>query len=88
MGEIGWMVAQGVLVLVFFPLLPPVAHMAVLPISKQTAVALSTINAGTEAPLQIVLTLWLVMRGLVRPWGEEVSVVTWEEDRLGSSRPS
>ena len=86
LGEIGGMVAQGVLVLVFFPLLPPVAHMAVLPISKQTAVALSTINAGTEAPLQIVLTLWLVMRGLVRPWGEEVSVVTWEEDRLGSSQ--
>ena len=79
------MLAQGVLILIFFPLLPPVAHMGILPVSKQTAVALSTINAGTEAPLQIVLTLWLVMRGLVRPWGEEVSVVTWEEDRLGKN---
>ena len=56
--------------------------MGVLTIDKKTAVALSTINAGTEAPLQMVLTLWLVMRGLVRPWGDEVSVVTWEEDRL------
>ena len=82
LGEIGRMLAQGVLLLIFFPLLPPVAHMGVLPIDKKTAVALSTINAGTEAPLQIVLTLWLVMRGLVRPWGDEVSVVTWEEDRL------
>ena len=80
--EIGGMLAQGVLILIFFPLLPPVAHMGILPVSKQTAVALSTINAGTEAPLQIILTLWLVMRGLVRPWGEEVSVLTWEEDRL------
>ena len=56
--------------------------MGVLPIDKKTAVALYTMNAGTEAPLQMVLTLWLVMRGLVRPWGDEVSVVTWEEDRL------
>ena len=82
LGEIGAKVAQGVFLLIFFPILPPVAHMGVLPVNKQTAVALSTINAGTEAPLQIVLTLWLVMRGLVRPWGDEVSVLTWEEDRL------
>ena len=76
------MLAQGVLALIFFPLLPPVAHMGVLPVNKQIAVAVSTINAGTEAPLQIVLTLWLVMRGLLRPWGKEVSIVTWEEDRF------
>ena len=73
--------AQGLLMFIFFPLIPPLAHMALLPVSKKTAVCLSTINAGTEAPLQIVFTLWLVMRGLVRPWGEEVIVLTWEEDR-------
>ena len=81
LGEVAGLVAQGLLMFIFFPLIPPLAHMALLPVSKKTAVCLSTINAGTEAPLQIVFTLWLVMRGLVRPWGEDVTVLTWEEDR-------
>ena len=65
LGEVAGLVAQGLLMFIFFPLIPPLAHMALLPVSKKTAVCLSTINAGTEAPLQIVFTLWLVMRGLV-----------------------
>ena len=84
---------QGLLLLLLFPLLPPAAHLEslgcpVLPVTSETACMLSVVTTGVEAPLQILLTLWLVMRGVIQsPFVQDLQVVTWSVDRFGNPFP-
>ena len=86
-------ISRTFLSLLFYPFLHILSHIRLLMDNPQKqkllAEELSLIFISVEAPLQIMYTFWLIMRGLVvSPLSsEELSLVSWSEDRFGNPIP-
>ena len=88
-----------------FPFVPILAHMQLLMGSndaadqavlhshtadkEETARELALIFVAVEAPLQILFTSWLILRGIVRsPFNfDEAEIISWATDKFGNPIP-
>ena len=81
------MITKSLLRLIFYPFLHIFYHIRLLIDNdgkhQQLGEELSLIFITTEAPLQIMLTLWLILRGLVLfPLdSDDMRAVSWSSDR-------
>ena len=81
------MISKSLLRLIFYPFLHIFYHIRLLIDNdgkyQQLGEELSLIFITTEAPLQIMLTLWLILRGLVLfPLdSDDMRAVSWSSDR-------
>ena len=86
------------LLFIIFPFVPILAHIKlimghidteVFSDSEESARELTLIFVAIEAPLQILFTSWLILRGIVRsPLNfDETEIISWATDKFGNPIP-